>query len=431
MNTRIILFIILSIFGSIFAQDESSLFNKPSKKELYSRAREVLKTSIESKDVEKARQALEYLQANTQNGAPLTRDEEYRIYFEIGDFEKGIILYEDLVHQALDSLYKPKNEERIQVDDVLSQHLATTWRSTGPENHKIKEDSLLNAVNNSDTPQQYKDLFTVLVYLDFINSLIEIKNGDFANPEDTILVQNFLDKSIEYCSKYPMTGPAVYLKEQTIPQIQQRMKEIEDYRRDPFIYKYYTGGLSIYGGKWIGFLSGEATDYLKDEMGTTFIMEAEIQIRRVALGVFLSWGLITRPKFEKRMWGTYEDESVGVTLGYVTYDSRFLKVTPFIGYSSTELMTADKSINPQLALGLNVDSHLLASKPSDIYGLSFCLNIRFKYMAQIGSLETSTTEKTFKGYNDYEEPIYDYKTKDVSASIINHTFALELGVLIW
>lgn len=411
MKLRIILLAILCLFGTLFAQNEDEMFNKPSKRELYSRARDVLRTSLENKDHEKARQALEYLQANVKNGAPLTIVEEFRIYFEIEDYEKGIILYEDYIHPSLDSLYKPKTEQRIQADDELSRYIKKRWTSNSPEQDRNMLDSFEIVVNNSSIEQQYKDLYQVFIDINLIDNHTEIKNGDYAEAEDSVIVQKFLDDAIKYTTKYPMTGPSIYLKEQTIPQVQKRVKKIQDYRRDPLIYKYYTGGLSVYAGKWLGFLSGEATDYVNDKMGSTFIIEGEIQIRRVSLGFFWYFGLITTPKFDQKIWGTYEDESIGFTLGYVTYDSRFLKATPFIGYSSTDFMTIDAIVEPHFALGLNIDSHLLATPPGENSGLSIALNARFKYMMQIGSLELTTINKT---------PL-----------AINHTFALEFGIFVW
>ena len=54
---------LLLAFGGAFAN--------PSKKELFSRARDALKTSLEQQDYERSRQAIEYLKANLDEGAPL------------------------------------------------------------------------------------------------------------------------------------------------------------------------------------------------------------------------------------------------------------------------------------------------------------------------------------------------------------------------
>ena len=61
-------------FSVPMAQDSTP---KPSKKELFLRARDVLKTSLESGDTARAGQALDYLKTNVEEGAPLTRFEEY------------------------------------------------------------------------------------------------------------------------------------------------------------------------------------------------------------------------------------------------------------------------------------------------------------------------------------------------------------------
>ena len=52
-------------------------FATPSKKELFSRARDALKTSLESKDFARSRLAIDYLKQNLAEGAPLSYFEEY------------------------------------------------------------------------------------------------------------------------------------------------------------------------------------------------------------------------------------------------------------------------------------------------------------------------------------------------------------------
>lgn len=413
MKFKIFLTTIISIFCVLFAQDETALYNQPSQKELYSRAREILKNSLENGDLEKGRQALEYLQSKVSSGAPLEKSEEFQIYFELGEYEKGITLYEDAVHAELDPAYHPKAELRNSVNDALSQYLQKKWSSKDNVQNKIRQDSLVNIVNHSEAKQQQKDLFSTLIHLNLLD-YIQFKDGDFVNIEDTMQVHQFIDEANQYCEKYPNTDAGIYLKENVIPNVKKHLKQMDDYRRDPLIYNYYTGGLSFYVGKWlIGLLSGNATEYLKDSRGTSLMLEAELQIRRIAFTGFYTFGLITKPKYDKKFWDTHEDESIGLTLGYVAYDTRFLKVTPFIGYGSTVLTTVDEEIEPQIILGVNVDSHLWFSKPFDFLFASFGFNARFKYMMQIGELK-------------------DYSGKeDIKATTVHHTFALELGIALW
>lgn len=408
MKLKIFLLIAFCIFSSLFAQDAESLLSQPSKKELYNRARDYLKTFLENKDFEKVYGALEYLQGNTSKGAPLRKFEEYVIYFELGEYEKGITLYEEDVRPSLDSTYY--SEPRAVSFDDLYNYLQE--RDFSQTSNKNRLDSIVNEVNHSDIKQQYKDLFSVLIHRAILKDIENIYLVDQRQPGDSVAFTQFYEEAKNYCANYPNTDAARYLKEQVIPTVQRNQNKVDEYRRDPLINQYYNDGLCFYVGKWlIGFLSGDATKYLSDKRGTSLMLEAELQVSRFALSGFWSYGLITKQKHSQEFNGDEkieersetEDETTGFTFGFVTYDSRFLKITPFIGGGLASLRTLDVSIKSQLLLGVNVDSHLWAPR-------SFFLGIkaRFKYMMQYGKFITS----------------------DYTANAFHHIFALELGIFL-
>lgn len=408
MKLKIFLFTAFCIFSSLFAQDAESLLSQPSKKKLYTRAREYLKASLENKDFENVRGALGYLQDRVSRGAPLRKFEEYVIYFELGDYEKGITLYEEDVRPSLDSTYH--SEPRTFSFDDLNNYLHE--RDFSQTSNKNRLDSLVNAVNQSDIEQQYKDLFSVLIHRAILKDIENIYLVDQRQPGDSVAFTQFYEEAKNYCANYPNTDAARYLKEQVIPTVQRNQKKVDEYIHDPLTKQYYNGGLSIYVGKWlIGFLSGDATKYLNDKRGTSLMLEAELQVSRFALSGFWSYGLITKLKHSQEFNGDEkieersetEDETTGFTFGFVTYDSRFLKITPFIGGGLASLRTIDINIKSQLLLGVNVDSHLWVPR-------SFFLGIkaRFKYMMQYGKFLTS----------------------DYTANAFHHIFALELGIFL-
>ncbi|SHK44305.1 hypothetical protein [Fibrobacter sp. UWEL] len=426
------LFLASFLFAEETAQEPAFLANsQPSKKELYSRAREALKEALENKDMERAATAFEYLQAGVSNGAPLNRFEEYLIYSELNRYDEAIREYANRRRLVMDSSYTPEQENRITVEDNLSKYL---YRGLKPFTPEIG-DSLYNRAVQSDASQENKDLYGVLLAAEHVIGIQTIEYGSkiffYRVVRDTIRAEDFLKRAKEFVWKYPMSEHAEYLKNQTIPFVQGVMDEERLFARDPWAHKYYTGGLGVYAGKWLGFLSGEATDYLRDRMGTSFYVEAELQIKRFSLGVFWSFGLVTKPKFNYQIWGTYEDESVGVTLGYTAFDSRFLKVTPFLGYGSTDLETMEMYIDPQYILGVNIDSHLIATRPSHMGAISFGLNVRFKYMMQIGTFDDSETMSRSYKYDDDGNRVRADNIKGIEATAINHTFALELGLIAW
>lgn len=403
--------IILFLAVAIFAEGSQQV----SKKEMFARARDALKEALVNKDLSRASQALEYLQANIDQGAPLNRFEEYLIYSEIEQYDEAVKRYADIRRIVLDSGYTIKKEYRISVTDGLNNYL---YRTLSPFT-KEKADSLNTRIQESSATQENKDLFATMIYSEMV---IGIRTFNYRGRElafqvinDTSCADEFLARANNFVSKYPMSEHATYLKEQTIPYVQNYMDKQRLFRKDPLAHKYYTGGLGIYVGQWLGFLSGSSTDILKEKKGMNFIMDAELQYKRFVLGLNLSFGTIT--DFKDPSYYSYhhgndsEDENSGIYLGFVAYEMRFAKVTPFIGLGETYFMNLDQIVSPRFFMGVNVDSHLLVKNPTHIGGFSFGLNARFKYMTQFGTLEI---EKTSKSYG-----------------AINHTFALELGLFMW
>ena len=77
MKFRIFFIFLLLVSAGLWAAESADAREKVSKRELFLRARDVLKTSLESGDTARACEALDYLAANVAQGAPLSRFEEY------------------------------------------------------------------------------------------------------------------------------------------------------------------------------------------------------------------------------------------------------------------------------------------------------------------------------------------------------------------
>jgi len=128
------------------------------------------------------------------------------------------------------------------------------------------------------------------------------------------------------------------LKDQIIPSVQKIMDRHRLYRKDSFAHKYYTGGSNLYVYKWMGTLSGDATDYLNNKMGTSFMIELSLRSWRFSLNGYYSYGMITylKPDFKNDSDDvSEEDVTYGLNLGFTAFDSRYIRVEPFLGYSRT------------------------------------------------------------------------------------------------
>ena len=409
-------------FSVPMAQDSSP---KPSKKELFLRARDVLKTSLESGDTARAGQALDYLKTNVEEGAPLTRFEEYLAEMETGRYERGIELYADMRRVILDSAFKPNWQSRASEDDPLSRYL---YRNLSPFD-STKADSLHARVVPSDISDEYKDLYRTLLYSELIINKVPVSVYGVAfvvtTLYDTTNVEHFLTCARDFVGKYPQSTYTRIFKEQTIPYVEERMKPYRDFYKDPFKHKYYTGGLGVFVGQWLGFMTGDAMDYFHSEMGSSFIGEISLQFGRISLNGLFSYGIVNHPVGESNVYvaGGGEDETVGLTLGYTVFDSRWLKAEPFAGVGNYNFMWSDADISTVLMLGVNADVRLFATKPKRLGGISFAIIARFKYMMQFGYFTNETS------YYDYKRE--EHVDLDIDESFMSHQFSLSLGLYLW
>ena len=379
------------------ASESAVATNSVSKKELFSRARDALKTSLETGNKDRASQALAYLQKNLSEGAPLIRFEEYLINMEIGDYENGIAIYADLRREVLDRDYKPKRDLRIQVEDPLAVYLRRDLSNFS----RVKADSLYARVENSDIKVETKKLYKAMLYSEIVF-------------QDTSMAEAFVRAAKDYAMYHPTSPYADVFTKQTIPYVESFLKPLREFRDDPLAHKYYTGGLGAHVYTWTGFMTGDVADVADVEMGTPFMADVTMRIWRISLNAFLAWGMITKPQYYNvdTYWDESEDESVGFTLGFTALDSRYLRIEPFLGFGASYFMDAELA-SDDFVLGCNADFRFWAAKPVRMGALSVALDLRLKYMLQLG---------TFSDYNLTDE-------SDWSAN--RHTFAIGLGVELW
>lgn len=393
MKRSIFAFLLLTLCaGLVFAEEQTI-----SKKELYSRARDALKTSLETGNKERAEQALGYLQKNVKDGAPLIRFEEYLVNMELGNYETALSIYADLRRTVLDPDYKPKEELRLVVDDPLATYLRRGLRPFTI----AKADSLYALVNKSDVKEEDKKLYRALLYS-------ELMHEDLASGEA------FIAAAKDYAMFHPTSPYAEFLKNYTIPYAERIWKRMREFKEDPLKHKYYTGGLGAHVYTWTGFMTGDIADVADVETGGAFLVDVTMRLWRVSLNAFLAYGMSTEPKNidEDSYWSDSDDESIGLTLGFTAFDSRYFRVEPFLGWGASYFMS-DELASDDFIIGCNADFRFWASKPVHLGALSVALDLRFKYMFQLG---------TFSDYNLTD-------SDDWSAN--RHTFAIGLGVELW
>ena len=397
MKKRLFIFILVALCAA-FAEEQTV-----SKKELYSRARDALKTALETKNKERAEQAFGYLRTNVSQGAPLTRYEEYLVNMELGDYETAIPIYVDLRRRKLDPEYRREEEARVQVEDSLSKYLQ---RGLIPLT-KDKADSLYALVDKSDVSVETKKLYLNLLYSEMM-----FKDYDVG--------MAFIGAAKDYMMYHPTALYSEFLtKRRIISAVENWWRREIEFRNDSLKHKYYTGGIGAHVYMWHGFLSGDVADFWDDEMGDAFLFDLTMRVWRISVNVFLSTGLMIEPKEGDYSSGKTEDESYGLTFGFTAFDSRYLRIEPFAGLGFTRYRYAGFGTESfDNVFGGNVDFRVYASKPTYIGEMTFAINLRLKYMVQLGE---------FDGGFDTGSSLL--VADGLSAN--RHTFAIGLGVELW
>lgn len=412
--------LVCALAPTLFALDLTA----PSKAELHKRARSTLLKSIEKGDFQRAGDALDYLKSETNEGAPLTEKEEYLVDFIIGRYEEGIRFFADYNRRVIDSTYKQKAPIRESADDALAKYLRKNFDFL----NRNVVDSLVQVINASEISSEQKELFAVLSYIDLaVNFDIHFMPGRrfyFSMLiADSTCADIFLMRAKNFIDHYPYSEHTRYLKDQVVPAIEATIEEQQRIKKDPWTYKYYSGGLGVFVGKWAGFIAG--TDALESSMKFSMMFEASLQIWRISVNFLYTSGLLTYATYIEK--GAYPDETAdeayGLNFGYTLYDSRFLKVEPFLGFGTYDFLAIDEQWDNRcgecssnvVSLGANADFRFFMTRPTEILGASFAFTLRFKYMAQFGNFydDCSSSKKT------YDE------------GFIVNTFGLTLGVYLW
>ena len=398
MKKRLFVFILVALCACAAFAEEQAV----SKKELFLRARDALKASLEARDKERSEQALGYLRVNVSQGAPLTRYEEYLVNMELGDYESAIPIYVDLRRRKLDPEYRREEETRVQVEDALSKYLQ---RNLIPLT-KDKADSMFALVDKSDVSLESKKLYLNLLYSEAMFTDYEVGMA-------------FIGAAKDYMMYHPTSIYSEFLtKHKVVSAVENCWRRENEFRNDSLKHKYYTGGIGAHVYTWYGFMGGEASDLWDDEMGDAFMFDLTLRVWRISLNAFWSTGLMIEPKVGYSR-GKTEDESYGFTFGFTAFDSRYFRVEPFIGIGFTNYEYAGFGTESfDNVFGGNVDFRFYASKPSRVGEMTFAVDLRLKYMVQFGEFDG--------GFDTGNSLVVADEV-----SVNRHVFGIGLGIELW
>ncbi|ACX76641.1 hypothetical protein Fisuc_3061 [Fibrobacter succinogenes subsp. succinogenes S85] len=180
--------------------------------------------------------------------------------------------------------------------------------------------------------------------------------------------------------------------------------------------------IALFFGSWVGTTTGDVNKYLDVRMGFPFIIDFELQLSRVAVGFYYGWGLIHSLPYlyDGVCFTEYDrsheetDESLGLTLGYAVFNSRYVELQPFIGFGGNIFNNGNDDMDfSTFIMGGNVDFRFDSGyiNAGEI-GFNLGLMLRLKYIAEFGSFSDK--------YRDVKHENY----------YINHIFAISLGIAI-
>ena len=175
--------------------------------------------------------------------------------------------------------------------------------------------------------------------------------------------------------------------------------------------------IALFFGSWVGTTTGDV-----NKMGFPFIIDFELQLSRVAVGFYYGWGLIHSFPYlyDDGYFTEYDrdneatDESLGLTLGYAVFNTRYVELQPFIGIGENIFNNgADDMQFSTFIMGGNVDFRFDSGyiNAGEI-GFNLGLMLRLKYIAEFGSFSDKYRDVKYENY------------------YINHIFAISLGIAI-
>lgn len=423
---KIVLYLLVLLSVSVFADG-----NQVSKKELFDRARDVLRESLEGGDYDKAGQALEYLQENISNGAPLTVNEEYYAYMGMHRYEDALRVYFEGRRVYLDVKYHPDVQKRVIAEDGLSLYFSKLVVNLT----KASADSLIQIIEASEVSQESKDLYGTLLYSELVigHTLFYVGNEVMyaLGIWDDTYVEPFFARARDFVQKYPNSIHSEYLNRDIIPMVQKHL----DFLANPLEHKFYTGGYGIYASLWWGEISGDASDYIQMDMGS-YMLEFEMQFWRVNFGAFYAWGIEGKRKYRRDLVSQssdYDDGySIGFTAGFDVFDSKYVKVVPFIGLGSTTIDALEIDAHNHFLVGTNVDLRLWTSKAKKIGSPIVSMHLRLKYMAKFSSYKDSyvNVEQIYDEEDGHYIGREDHHLT-ASGDYVNHAFSIGLGLYWW
>jgi len=264
--------------------------------------------------------------------------ERLQILISTKNYDEAITLWANalsLVHDyATPSIDNPlysycENSNLCKADD-LRKHLNETVDIEDSSYRALVLDKIIKKSNSQET----KDLAEIIATLERTECHVEKYGYNKNNPykakdnesymvysvvtADTSYIASAIKKSQAFLLNYPNSQSAVHVAKKK-DMLEEALSEYRA-RPDPSTWKIYTGGFGVEA--FYGPILGEHYD--------EWIVAIPLQVKRFILTPLIAvydTGLIPGDESTKD-----EEFYIGFTFGYDVYDSRYIKVQPFVGF---------------------------------------------------------------------------------------------------
>ena len=390
---------------------EESLKQVSSEMEPVYRWREEVLSGVREKDTAKVERAVEELsKLQTRNLIPIRDPELEAAYIEAGMFGSLCNMLVRHYKQLLDTNRFDKSPT-IASDDGLSLFTENAYSKRDTSSNIYY--SIRSEIEHSGLPEsQQKKLKILLLLRDayIIDSVgVQVRNTSefflrkFPDDPDA----RWIDRSIHA----PLSRMNVYDLAMKV-----RAEKKEDVIKD----KLYTGGfgLNLYflmGGLGIGFENLYRKD-LFEPVDPSVNLEAYLQIWRIAL------------LFELSNSGVEGMFGYGLGAGFVLYDSRYLKVRPYISFASTGMeLESKKKIPGEMGGGFD-EMYGFDSEESSTFTLAVDADFKF---ATAYFLLSDSKLTSFALVSKFGMSFIDVEDDYFKGSGITLFFHIGLGVYFW
>ncbi len=391
---------------------EQSLMNVPSEMEPIYSIRDQLFNAVKKKDTKTVRQEMEKLNAmQTRSVIPIKNIERECVYNELGMFDDWLEMLVKYYKTVLDTDRYDENPT-IAEKDGLSLFVMKSLDAQ--DTSKTFYSSVATRIQKSKLPDKTRRKLEIMLLL-----------RDAYKDRET--GKRVLDQSEEFVEKYPDDPETPWIKHTIIGPLSRmdildyKLQRRAEFKEDVIQKKLYTGGLGfnfyfLMGGFGLGF----------DKLYRSDIYEADPLPVNVELYTQFGPAVISLELLNAGVSGL---SSIGLGVGFVLFDSRYIKIRP---YASVASVSMSVSTNENSLTRGGAFYTLDNEESSDFDGERYIIaaNVDFKFITSYLFLSSSKLS-SFSLVGKFGGSYLDIDNDLAKGSGFEGFVSLGLGIFFW